>query len=123
MVLPKTVPVWLQTQAYSAVLTLPGSAPLAEFAAPSPTGGSLALHLFIAGGNRQMVVARLLKPCGPVVNPKEVCSKLLLELLTGHRSHLLQAGTLLVDNEGVGRSDVHQMLEHSGGPLCRLPVD
>ena len=122
MVLPETVPVWLQTQVYSAVLTLPGSAPLAEFAAPSPTGGSLALRLFIAGGNRQMVVARLLKPI-PVVNPKEVCSKLLLELLTGHRSHLLQAGTLLVDNEGVGRSDVHQMLEYSGGPPSRLPVD
>ena len=122
MVLPVTVPVWLQTQAHITVLTLPGSAPLAELAAPSPQAGSLSFCLFAGCRNSQMFITRLLRAISQV-SSKEMCRKLLLEALTGHWSLRLQAGTLLVDNEGVGRSDVHQMLEYSGGPPSGLPVD
>ena len=117
MVQPVTVPVWLQTQAHITVLTLPGSAPLAEFAAPSPQAGSL----FAGCWNRQMFITRLLRAISQV-NSKEVCRKLLLEALTGHWSLLLQAGTLLV-YDGVGHNNVYKMLENSGGPSPCFPVD
>ena len=110
MVLPVTVPVWLQTQAHLTVLTLPGSAPLLNFS------------LFAGCRNRQMFITRLLRAISQV-NSKDVCRKLLLEALTGHWSRLMQAGTLLVYEEGVGHSNIHKMLEKSGGPSPCYPVD
>ena len=50
------------------------------------------------------------------VGSQEVCSKLLLEGMSCEWP-LLHAGQLdFVDHKGVGDRNIHQMLEHSGGP-------
>ena len=53
----------------------------------------------------------------------QVCSKLLLEGLS-REWPLLHAGRLdFVDHKGVGDHNIHQMLEHSGGPPLGFMVD
>lgn len=122
MVQPETISFWLQTQAHITDFTLPGSAPLAAFTASSAHAGSLCLHLSNSCGDSQMLTWVLLMDIF-WVNPKEVFSKLLLELLAGHRL-LLQAGTAsLVNNKGIGCCNVDQMLEDGGGPPPGFPVD